>query len=305
MRDLIILGAGPAGMAAGVYAVRKQLDVLVITENIGGQTLWSSEIENYLGFTYISGPELVRRFEEHIRFFNLRMEYAQCTGLTRMDGGFKVETSDLRTFQARTVVIATGKSPRMLDVPGEKEFRGKGVAYCSTCDAPLFAGMEVAVIGGGNSGADAVMQLMKITPRVYWIEATEAIRADEIYQEKIAKTRNVEILTETVPLQIYGDVMVTGMTLKNTRTGEKRDINVRGIFVEIGLVPNTSFIKDLLTLNRYGEIPVNCAAETGIPGLFAAGDVTDVPHKQIVIAAGDGSKAALGAYSYLARQPSG
>lgn len=305
MHDLIILGAGPAGMIAGVYAVRKQLDTLVITDNIGGQTTWSSEIENYLGFIYITGPELVEKFENHIRFFNLRVEYAICTRLSRAEDHFKVETNTLRDFYARTVVVATGKSPRMLDIPGEKEFRGRGVAYCSTCDAPIFAGMEVAVVGGGNSGADAVMQLMKITPKVYWMEATDQIRADEIYKQKISRAHNVEVLTDTVPIQICGDVMVTGITVQNVRTGDTRDLDVRGVFVEIGLAPNTGFIDGLVKLNMWGEIPVDCAAKTKVPGLFAAGDVTDVPEKQIIIAAGDGAKAALAAYSYLARQPLG
>ena len=303
MHDLIILGAGPAGMTAGVYAVRKQLDVLVLTGDIGGQTTWSSEIENYLGFIYITGTELVRKFEEHIRYFNLHVEYSLCTKLSRIDGGFKIQTDSLHDFYARTVVIATGKSPRMLNIPGEKQFRGRGVAYCSTCDAPLFAGMKVAVIGGGNSGADAVMQLMKITPQVYWIEATGQIRADEIYQEKISKAHNVEILTDTDPTEIQGDVMVTGISVKSAKNSEKRELDVRGVFVEIGLVPNTDFLDVVVDLNKNGEVYVNCAAETGVPGLFAAGDVTNVPEKQIIIAAGDGAKAALGAYSYLARLP--
>lgn len=304
MHDLIILGAGPAGMTAGVYAARKQLDTLIITENIGGQTTWSSEIENYLGYTYITGPELVEKFEDHLRYFNLRLEYTKITRLCKSNGGYKVETEDLREFEARTVIIATGKSPRMLSVAGEKEFRGKGVSYCSTCDAPLFAGMEVAVIGGGNSGVDAAVQLMKITPKVYLIETTSKLRADEVLQEKVRKSPHVEIMLSTRPTEVVGDVMVMGLNTENTETGERRSLKVRGVFVEIGLVPNTGFIDGLLRLNKYGEIPVNCAAETGLPGLFAAGDVTDVPEKQIIIAAGDGAKAALGAYSYLVRLPS-
>jgi alkyl hydroperoxide reductase subunit F len=287
-----------------VYAARKQLDTLLITENIGGQTTWSSEVENYLGYTYITGPELVQKFEDHLRYFNLRIEYAKTTRLRQVDGGFQVDTEDLRTFEARTAIIATGKSPRMLNIPGEREFRGRGVTYCATCDAPLFAGMDVAVIGGGNSGVDSAIQLMKITPKVHLIEISEQLRADEVLQEKIKKAHNVEVLLETKPAEVVGDVMVTGINVENLRTGEKRSLKVRGIFVEIGLVPNTSFLDGLLRLNKYGEIPVNCATETGIPGLFAAGDVTDVPEKQIIIAAGDGAKAALGAYSYLVRLPS-
>jgi len=304
MHDLIILGAGPAGMTAGVYAARKQLDTLIITENIGGQTTWSAGIENYLGYTYITGPELVAKFQDHLQHFSLRVEYAKVTRFCKVEGGFQAETEDAREFQARSAVLATGKSPRMLHVPGEREFRGKGVTYCSTCDAPLFAGMEVAVVGGGNSGADAAIQLMRITPKVYLLEIAPDLRADAALQEKIRGAHNVEILVNTKPKEVFGDVMVTGIKVENVETGEKRNLKVRGVFVEIGLEPNTGFLDGLVRLNRYGEVPVNCAAETGVPGLFAAGDVTDVPEKQIIIAAGDGAKAALGAYSYLVRLPS-
>lgn len=303
MHDLIILGAGPAGMTAGVYAARKQLDTLLITKDIGGQTTWSAEIENYLGYTYITGPELVQKFEDHLRYFNLRLEYAEVKRLCRIDGGFNIECDSMREFEARTVVIATGKSPRMLNIPGERQFRGKGVSYCSTCDAPIFAGMDVAVVGGGNSGLDAAIQLMRITPKVYLIEADSYLRADEVFRRKAEAAHNVEMLLDTKPTEIRGDVMVTGLNIVNIKTGETRSLKVRGIFVEIGLTPNTGFIDGLVKLNKYGEIPVNCATETGVPGLFAAGDVTDVPQKQIIIAAGDGAKAALGAYSYLVRQP--
>jgi alkyl hydroperoxide reductase subunit F len=304
MHDLIIIGAGPAGMTAGVYAARKQLDTLIITKDIGGQTTWISEVENYLGYTYITGPELVAKFEDHLRYFNLRVEYTNVKLLSKIDGGFKVETDNSREFEARAVVIASGKSPRMLNIPGEHEFLGRGVSYCSTCDAPLFAGMVVAVIGGGNSGLDAAIQLMKITPKVYLLEKKPKLAGDEVLQEKIAGSHNVEAMINTKPVEILGDVMVTSLNVENIETGERQCLRVRGIFVEIGLTPNTDFINGLIRLNKYGEIPVNCAAETGFPGLFAAGDVTDVPQKQIIVAAGDGAKAALSAYSYLVRLPS-
>ncbi|MDO8589189.1 MAG: FAD-dependent oxidoreductase [Armatimonadota bacterium] len=303
MHELIIIGAGPAGLTAGVYAARKQLDTLIISENVGGQTTWSSEIENYLGFMYITGVELVERFEEHVRHFNLRQEFGRVTRLSRIEHGFRVETEDLREFDARAVIVASGKSPRMLNVPGERQFRGKGVTYCSTCDAPLYAGSEVAVIGGGNSGLDAAVQLLKITPKVYIIERTDSLRADEVLQTKAWAAPNVEILLQTLPMEISGDVTVSSISVQHKSTGERRVLPVRGVFVEIGLVPNTDFIADLVKLNKLGEIPVNCAAGTEIPGLFAAGDVTDVPEKQIIIAAGEGAKAALQAYSYLVRLP--
>lgn len=303
MHELIILGAGPAGMTAGVYAARKQIDTLIISDNVGGQTLWSSDIENYPGFMYVTGTELVEKFEDHLRHFNLRQEYTRVTKLSKTRKGFHMETEDMREFESRMVIVATGKSPRMLNVPGEKEYRGRGVNYCATCDAPLFAGMEVAVVGGGNSGLDAAVQLMKITPKVYLIERTEKLRADEILQDKVRAAPNVEILLQTAASEVTGDVTVNSLAVRHLKSGERRELPVRGVFVEIGLVPNTDFVNGLLELNEQKEIPINCAAETEVPGLFAAGDVTDVPEKQIVIAAGEGAKAALRAYAYLIRLP--
>lgn len=301
--DLIILGAGPAGMTAGVYAARKQLDCLILTGDVGGQATWSSGIENYLGYVYITGAELVQKFEEHLRAFQVTLEYARAARLEHGNGAFKVQVEDGRVFGARAVIVATGKSPRLLGVPGEKEFQGKGVTYCSTCDGPIFAGMDVLVVGGGNSGLDSVVQLMKICPRVYLVEQDTRLHGDEILQKRMAESGNVEVLTGTDVVEIHGDGFVNGVTVRSRETGETRVLEVKGVFVEIGLVPNTQFISGLIALNKYGEIPVDCGARTGVPGLFAAGDVTDVPEKQIICAAGDGAKAALGAYSYLVRLP--
>ena len=301
--DLIILGAGPAGMTAGVYAARKQLDTLILSGDIGGQATWSSGIENYLGYIYISGAELVQKFEEHLRQFDIKMEFTKASKLEMLDGIFTIITQDNRKFTASSVIVATGKSPKMLDVAGEKEFIGKGVTYCATCDGPLFAGMEVAVVGGGNSGLEAAVQLMKICPKVYLLEVGHNLRADEIVQKQVKKAENVEILIRTAVNEIRGETFVTEMVVQNLDTDVVRKLCVKGIFIEVGLVPNTEFIKDLVNLNIYGEIPVDCSARTSVPGLFAAGDVTTVIEKQIIIAAGDGAKAALGAYSYLVRLP--
>ena len=302
--DLIIIGAGPAGMTAGVYAARKQLDTLILSADIGGQTTWSAGIENYLGYIYITGAELVQKFEEHLRKFDVDLEFTKVSRLSQAGEVFRVDTEDNRTFSARAVVIASGKSPRLLGVPGEKEFTGRGVTYCSTCDGPLFAGMNVAVVGGGNSGLDAVVQLMKICPKVYLIDVSDSLRADEVMQERARAAENVEVLTSTAVREIHGDQFVHSMTVEDLATHEQRKLEVKGVFIEIGLTPNTGFAKDLLTLNEYGEIPVDCGARTEVPGLYAAGDATAVPEKQIICAAGDGAKAALGAYSYLVRLPS-
>jgi alkyl hydroperoxide reductase subunit F len=301
--DLIIIGAGPAGMTAGVYAARKQIDTLIITQDIGGQALWSSGIENYLGYIYITGVELVQKFEEHLHTFDIKLDYAKVTALSRANDTFEVDTEDGRRFAGRTVIIGTGKSPRLLNVPGEKEFTGKGVAYCSTCDGPLFAGMDVAVVGGGNSGLDAVAQMMKICPKVYLIEVEDELRADEVMREQARAAENVEILTGSAVKEIRGDAFVHSIIVENVHSGETRTLDVKGVFVEVGLAPNTGFVKDTIRLNEWGEIPVDCGARTGVPGLYAAGDATDVPQKQIICAAGDGAKAALGAYSYLVRLP--
>lgn len=302
--DLIIIGAGPAGMTAGVYAARKQLDTLIMTGDVGGQTTWSSGIENYLGFRIVTGPELVSKFEEHLRSFPVEMDYTRVDALSLVDGGFAVRTEDGRTVTSRAVVVATGKSPRMLNVPGEREFAAKGVAYCATCDGPLFGGANVAVVGGGNSGLDAVVQMMKICPKVYLIEAADHLRADEVMVEQARNAPNVEILTRTLVREIHGDAFVHSITVEDLASAQTRRIEVTGVFVEVGLVPNSDLVKDILALNANSEIPVDCAARTSVPGLFAAGDVTAVPEKQIIIAAGDGAKAALGAYSYLVRTPS-
>ncbi len=301
--DLIILGAGPAGLTAGIYAARKQIDTLIISSDIGGQTSWSSGIENYLGFVFIPGTELVQKFEEHLRTFDIKIEYDKALRVTQDGNIFNIETEAGRKYMCRALIVATGKSPKMLDVPGEKEFVGRGVTYCATCDGPLFSGMDVAVIGGGNSGLDAVAQLMKICPKVYLVEIAKELRADEIIQKVVKSSSNVEIMTRTAVKEIRGDQFVSSIIVENVDTNEIREIPVKGVFIEVGLVPNTDFIKDLVQLNHYGEIAVDCAGRTGIPGLYAAGDVTNVPEKQIIIAAGDGAKAALGAYSYLLRQP--
>lgn len=301
--DLIILGAGPAGMTAAVYAARKQMDMLIISENIGGQATWSSGIENYLGFIFIPGPELVQKFEEHISTYSVPREFTKATRLTKQGEFFLIETEDGRALSARAVIVATGKSPRMLGIPGEKEFSGKGVTYCATCDGPLFAGMNVVVVGGGNSGLDAAVQLMKICPKVFVVEREPRLRADAIMIKHVEDAPNVEILTGTAIKSITGENFVSAITVSNMDSGVERQLNVTGVFVEVGLIPNADFVKEVVRLNPIGEIPVDCAARTGIPGLYAAGDVTDVPEKQIIIAAGDGAKAALGAYSYLVRLP--
>lgn len=296
--DLIIIGAGPAGIAASVYAARKKVDFLVITKDIGGQAAWSADIENYPGYQFITGPELVAKFQEHFNQYGIRLkENEEVVELKKKDNLVYIKTTKA-DYEAKTVIVASGKKVKELKVPGENEFKNKGVAYCVTCDGPLFAGKDVAVVGGGNSALDASIQLMNIANKVYLINITDRLTGDAIMQEKIRGNQKVAVLNNTKVEAVTGDKFVTGIRI-DTR-GDKQALQVKGVFIEIGLVPNSWFAKEL-EKNGKGEINVNCANETNVPGIFAAGDVTSVPEKQIVIAAGDGAKAALMAFRYLAR----
>lgn len=297
--DLIIIGAGPAGITASIYASRKKMNFLVITKDIGGQAAWSSDIENYTGYQFITGPELVRKFEEHVRQYGANLkENEEIIELVKRDDIIYIKTIN-SDYEAKAVIIASGKRVRELGVPGEEEFKNKGVAYCVTCDGPLFAGKDIAVVGGGNSALDAVIQLMNIANKVHLINITDSLAGDMIMQEKIRGNKGVLVMNNTRVESISGDKFVTGV--KVDTSGKKQLLAIKGIFIEIGLVPNSWFAKGV-EKNEREEIKVNCANETNIPGVFAAGDVTNVPEKQIIIAAGDGAKAALGAFRYLARR---
>ena len=299
MYDIAIIGAGPAGMTAAIYAARKQLGVLVLTKDIGGQTLLSSSVENYLGYNYISGEELVKKFEDHLNRFDVDIRYESVTTFAREGDAFLINTDTSREYSAHTVIIASGKTPRILDVPGEDTFMSRGITYCAICDAPLFAGKDVVVVGGGNSGADAVIQLAKISPKVYLIEASSSLSADEALQTKIYAAANVEIITETEVIEIKGSTLVESVTVKNKVNGKVSDLRAGGVFIEVGLKPNVSFLPQDISLNNRDEIIVDKGCRTNIKGVFAAGDVTDVPEKQIIIAAGEGAKAALSAYDLI------
>lgn len=299
MLDLIIIGAGPAGITASVYAARKGMDFLVISRDIGGQTAWSGDIENYTGYQFITGPDLVAKFEEHMKKYNIPLkENEEVLAVRKKDKGIYIKTSKAE-YEAKTVIIASGKRSRELGVPGEKEFKNKGLAYCATCDAPLFKGKTVAVIGGGNSGLDAALQLMNIAEHVYIIDNAPALAGDSIMQEKIKKSDKVNILNNTRVVAINGDKLVE--SIKIEQNGKQKELAVQGIFIEIGLIPNSEFAEDI-GKNEKGEIKVDSYNRTDVQAVFAAGDVTDVPEKQIIVAAGEGSKAALSVFRYLARQ---
>jgi alkyl hydroperoxide reductase subunit F len=301
MYDLMVLGAGPAGMTAAVYAARKRLNTLLVSKDIGGQLLWTAGIENYMGYQFIEGPELMAKFDEQVKLFPITQRIGQgVVSLSLADQRFSVDTDNDEQYQGRTVIIATGKRPRQLNVPGEERLRGRGVSYCAVCDGPLFADRNVAVVGGGNSALEAADDLAKIASHVHVISRT-ALTGDQVLIDKLKATDNLTTHLQYDVAEIRGTDRVEAVIIRDVNSGQEKDLDVEGVFVEIGLIPNAEIAAAIAKLNAEGEIEVTCSCETGIPGLFAAGDVTDVPEKQIVVAAGEGAKAALQANRYLQR----
>jgi len=300
--DVIILGAGPAGLCASIYTARKLLKTLIISKDIGGQVVWTYDIENYLGFSQIDTTDLIKKFDEHVEKYGVEKIIGTEVSALEMSGKIKRVTTGMgKTYFGKTVIIATGKRPRPLNVPGEKALIGRGVSYCSTCDAPLFAEADVAVIGGGNSALEAVIDLVKIAGKVYLVSLTP-LTGDLVLQDKVKSYQNVEILTEYDTTRVIGNSVVEGIEIRSLKTDEARSLNVEGIIIEIGLLPNSNLVLDVLETNRQGEIVVDNRCRTGMAGVFACGDVTDVPFKQVIVAAGEGAKAALAAYDYLINQ---
>jgi NADH-dependent peroxiredoxin subunit F len=299
MFDLIIIGAGPAGMTAAVYAARQKAHTLLISKDIGGQVNWTLGIENYMGYQFIEGADLIAKFEEQVRKFPIEIQVGgEVDALMRVHDGFEIVTQDGARHTGRTAIVCSGKRPKTLAIPGEERLRGRGVTYCEICDGPLFQGMDVAVIGGGNSALEASMDLTKIASHIHLISITP-LTGDHVLIDRIREAKNITVMPEHEIMEVMGDVAVAGVRVKDTKTGQARELGVGGVFVEIGLVPNSDFVKGTVTLNEFGEILVNCACETSTPGLYAAGDVTNVPAKQIVVAAGEGAKAALQAHQFL------
>ncbi len=294
--DLLILGAGPAGITAAVYAARKKLDFCLVTLDIGGQAALSGDIENYTGYQFITGSELALKFQEHMVAFSIKVHTPErVTAISRESNLIRTLT-DKREYISRTLIVATGKRPRSLSVEGEEEFRNRGVTYCATCDGPLFKDKKVAIIGGGNSALDAALQMVKISPKVYIINITDTLRGDEVMIEKLQGFSNVEIWNASAVKRIYGKSFVEGIEVE--REGKIYNLEVKGVFVEIGLIPNSEFA-EVLSRNNDGEIIVDCYNHTNVKGIFAAGDVTNVPEKQIIIACGEGAKATLSSFRYL------
>jgi len=299
--DLIIIGGGPAGVTAGIYAARQKLNTLLITKSFGGQVARKAvAIENYPGFEEISGMELIKKFEKHLRKQKVDIERDEVTKLKKIGNHFFVQTKSKNRFQSKAVIVASGADPRPLEVPGEKEFIGKGLSYCVTCDGPLFEGKTVAVIGGGNAGFEAAIALSNWAKKIYILEFGEKIRADETNQEIVKKTGKVEVITNAEVREIQGAQFVNSLIYQDRKTKKEIKLPVDGIFVEIGSQPATSFVKGLVDFNERDEIKVEFETfQTKTLGLFAAGDCNVGTVKQIVTAAGEGAKAALATYNYL------
>jgi alkyl hydroperoxide reductase subunit F len=303
MYELIIVGGGPAGMTAAVYAARKQLNTLLISGDIGGQVMWTNSVENYMGYQFIEGDELIARFQKQVDQFPIDQKIGQkVTQIRKIDGGLEVVSEKGDTYQGKAVILASGKRPRRLNVAGETELTGRGVTYCSICDGPEYAGQRVAVIGGGNSALEAVLDVVKVAEHVYMVSVTP-LTGDPIMIDKLSDAHNLTIYTEQQTEKIIGENTVEGIVIKDLKTGNNKQLDVTGVFIEVGLVPNSDMVKELLKLNQVGEVPININCETEVPGFFAAGDVSTAPEKQIIIAAGEGAKAALRAHRYLRMLP--
>lgn len=300
--DVLIVGGGPAGAAAAVYAARKGIRTGVVAERFGGQVLDTMTIENFISVKETDGPRFAVALEEHVRAYDVDIMNLQRA--TELIPGelFEVRLADGGSLKGKTVVLATGARWREINVPGEQEYRNKGVAYCPHCDGPLFKGKDVAVIGGGNSGVEAAIDLAGLVRHVTLIEFDSQLRADDVLQRKLRSLPNVTIVMSAQTTEIHGDgSRVTGLQYTDRNSGESHRVDLDGVFVQIGLVPNTEWLKGTLDLSRYGEIEVDARGQTSLPGVFAAGDATTTPYKQIIIAAGEGAQAALSAFDHLIR----
>ncbi len=299
--DTVIVGAGPAGISAAIYAVRKRMNFLLVSESVGGQVLTSGDIENFLGYAEIDGVQFVDRMVSQMNHLGIEPLLDRVVSARREGDHFLLETLSGRRIPTRTLLLCTGSEHRKLNVPGEREFTGRGVSYCYTCDAPFFRDMKVAVVGGGNAGFEAVEQLLNYASEIYLIELGDKLRADEILKERVLKDDRVKVLLRTAVREIRGDASgVKSLLLEDLKEGKPRELEVSGVFVEIGLVPKTELADQLGVIkNERGEIVIDCNNRTSEEGVYAAGDCTNIFAKQIITAAGEGAKALLSLYHEL------
>lgn len=303
MEDVIIIGGGPAGMSAAIYTARRALKTSVITKDIGGQVLMTDLVENYPGMEPIRGFELAQKLKNQAEKFGAKVISAEAIKIEKKENIFTVFTSDNKSYQALAVILAFGLTPRNLDIPGEKEFLSRGVSYCVNCDGPLFKDKVVAVIGGGNAALDGAEYLSRMAKKVYLIHRRDVFVGDETTVELIKNTKNIELILNTEVLEIKGDHVVQSIVIAETNNKEiKKDLIIDGVFVEIGRIAKSDFVRDLVECDERGQIKTDFDGETNIQGIFSCGDITDNNYKQIVIAAGEGAKTALTAYQYIAKQ---
>ncbi len=299
--DLIIIGGGPAGITAGIYGTRQKLNILLITKDFGGQLNKKAiDINNYPGLDGISGLELVQKFQAHLKKQKIDIEKDEVGKIEKTEKGFSVLTESKKTFKSKAVIIASGTDPRPLEVPGEKEFLGKGLSYCAICDGPMFQDKIVAVIGGGNSAFETAIFLSKIAKKIYILEYNPKVNAFKDNQEAVKKMGKAEIITNVILQKIEGNSFVNSITYQDRITKQEKTLKVEGVFVEIGYQPATSFVKGLVDFNERDEIKVDFeTCKTKTPGLFAAGDVNVGRYKQVITACGEGAKAGLAAFEYV------
>ncbi len=300
--DLIIIGAGPAGITTTIYAARRKINFLVISMDLGGQTAMSSDVENYTGYHLVSGMQLIEKFQQHMKDYNISLNLRERVKNIKKTGNlFEVKTNKAK-YKTKAVIIASGKTSRKLNVPGEDKLYNKGVSYCATCDAPLFKDKDVAVVGGGNSALDAALFLAKYARKVYLLSISDRLTGEAVRIENVKANRQIEVITCAKTTAILGNDSVAG--LKFVQNAVEKKIDVQGVFVEIGLITNCDFAPSVKK-NKWGEIMIKRSTKTmdenltNVPGIFAAGDCTDIPTKQIIVAAGEGAKAALASFDYL------
>lgn len=299
--DVLVVGGGPAGASSAIYAARKGIKTGMIVETFGGQVLETLGIENVIGTPYIEGPQLMRQVEEHVKQYDVDiMKGQRATAITKSDL-IEVTLENGARLKAKTAILSTGARWRAINVPGEKEFKNKGIAYCPHCDGPLFKDKEVVVIGGGNSGIEAAIDLAGVAKHIYVLEFLPELKADQVLQTKLHSLDNVTVITNAATKEITGSSQVEAVTYTDRLTNEEHTLMVEGVFILIGLMPNTEWLKDSLELNQRGEILIDGHGATNVPGIFAAGDCTDSIYKQIIISMGSGATAALGAFDYLIR----
>lgn len=299
MYDTIIIGAGPAGMTAGIFAARREMKTLIITKEIGGQLIWASEIANYPGFKSISNVDLINKMQKQVIALGVVIKNIEVKRITKLaDNNFILKT-EKEEFKTKTVIMAIGLSPRRLAIPGEEKFTGQGVSYCANCDAPFYKNKTVAIIGGGNSALDAAELLSKIASQVYLIHRRQEFRGFEVLVEEIKKRNNINLILDSVPKKILGDTKVKKIKVCHVKTNKTREINVAGVFIEIGRIARTDLVADLVKRDKQDQIMIDEKCRTSLDGIFAAGDVTQTPFKQITIACGQATTATLAAYEYL------